>query len=101
MVTGNLRAKNIAVGGQEIYVSGNLMIEEILCGSYNHGETIVQGDLTVKRVQTKMETTRMPGLKSELLMERIIFIHWIMEIMFHGIISHLINMACRTCPYWI
>ncbi|MEQ7049869.1 hypothetical protein [Paenibacillus alvei] len=29
----------------------------------------------------------MPGLKSELLMERIIFIHWIMEIMFHGIIS--------------
>ncbi|EPY13654.1 MULTISPECIES: hypothetical protein [Paenibacillus] len=55
MVTGNLRAKNIAVGGQEIYVSGNLMIE--LCGSYNHGESIVQGDLTVKRVQTKMETT--------------------------------------------
>jgi hypothetical protein len=46
MVTGNLHAKNIAVGGQEIYVSGNLMIEEILCGSYNHGETIVQGDLS-------------------------------------------------------
>ncbi|UNK15789.1 hypothetical protein MNQ98_14555 [Paenibacillus sp. N3/727] len=46
MVTGNLSAKNIAVGGQEIYVSGNLMSEEILCGSYNHGETIVQGDLS-------------------------------------------------------
>ncbi|WP_409343629.1 hypothetical protein [Paenibacillus sp. MBLB4367] len=46
MVTGNLSAKNIAVGGQEIYVLGNLMIEEILCGSYNHGETIVKGDLS-------------------------------------------------------
>ncbi|WP_028546467.1 hypothetical protein [Paenibacillus taiwanensis] len=46
MVTGNLSAKNIAVGGQEIYVSGNLMVEEILCGSYNHGETIVKGDLS-------------------------------------------------------
>lgn len=46
LVTGNLSAKNIAVGGQEIYVSGNLMIEEILCGSYNHGETIVKGDLS-------------------------------------------------------
>jgi len=46
VVTGNLSAKNIAVGGQEIYVSGNLMIEEIVCGSYNHGETIVKGDLS-------------------------------------------------------
>ncbi|WP_239331172.1 hypothetical protein [Paenibacillus sp. ACRRX] len=46
MVIGNLSAKNIAVGGQEIYVSGNLLVAEILCGSYNHGETIVKGDLS-------------------------------------------------------
>lgn len=45
MVMGNLTAKNIAVGGQEIYVEGNLLVEEILCGSYNHGETIVKGNL--------------------------------------------------------
>lgn len=44
---GNLSAKkNMAVGDQEIYIRGNLLIEEILCGSYNHGETIVEGNLT-------------------------------------------------------
>lgn len=46
MVIGDLHARNITVGGQEIYVSGNLTSEEILCGSYNHGETIVKGDLS-------------------------------------------------------
>ncbi|MCX7747069.1 MAG: hypothetical protein N2645_09295 [Clostridia bacterium] len=46
MVMGNLNAKNMAVGGQEIYVKGNLTVEEILCGSYNHGETIVKGNLS-------------------------------------------------------
>ncbi|PCD84350.1 hypothetical protein AB9L15_12445 [Lysinibacillus fusiformis] len=45
MVMGNLTAKNIAVGGQEIYVHGHLTVEDILCGSYNHGETIVNGHL--------------------------------------------------------
>ncbi|MFD0589272.1 hypothetical protein ACFQZE_14880 [Paenibacillus sp. GCM10027627] len=45
MVMGNLTAKNMAVGGQEVYVGGNLLVEEILCGSYNHGETIVVGHL--------------------------------------------------------
>ncbi|TVX89772.1 hypothetical protein [Paenibacillus agilis] len=45
MVMGNLTAKNIAVGGQEIYVQGDLLVEEILCGSYNHGEAIVNGNL--------------------------------------------------------
>lgn len=45
MVMGNLMAKNIAVGGQEIYVHGNLTVENILCGSYNHGEAIVNGNL--------------------------------------------------------
>ncbi|WP_155593813.1 hypothetical protein [Lysinibacillus cavernae] len=45
LVMGNLTAKNIAVGGQEIYVHGDLSVEDILCGSYNHGETIVKGNL--------------------------------------------------------
>ncbi|MHA7966981.1 hypothetical protein ACX93W_22970 [Paenibacillus sp. CAU 1782] len=47
MVIGNLSAKNITAGGQEIYVSGNLAVEELFCGSYNHGETIVKGHLNV------------------------------------------------------
>ncbi|MGG4441649.1 hypothetical protein [Brevibacillus fortis] len=45
MVMGDLTAKNMAVGGLEIYIEGNLLVEEILCGSYNHGETIVKGNL--------------------------------------------------------
>ncbi|WP_243643937.1 hypothetical protein [Paenibacillus pinisoli] len=48
IVTGNLSAKNIAVGGQEVYVAGDLSVEEILCGSYNHGEMIVEGNLNAK-----------------------------------------------------
>ncbi|MEK5280746.1 MULTISPECIES: hypothetical protein [Paenibacillus] len=65
LVTGNLSAKNIAVGGQEIYVSGNLMIEEILCGSYNHGETIVKGDLSAAvLVQDDEYSFKVDGHKS-------------------------------------
>jgi hypothetical protein len=65
MVTGNMNAKNIAVGGQEIYVSGNLMIEEILCGSYNHGETIVKGDLSAAvLVQDDEYSFKVDGHKS-------------------------------------
>lgn len=65
MVTGNMSAKNIAVGGQEIYVSGNLMIQEILCGSYNHGETIVKGDLSAAvLVQDDEYNLKVDGQKS-------------------------------------
>lgn len=60
-----MSAKNIAVGGQEIYVSGNLMIEEILCGSYNHGETIVKGDLSAAvLVQDDEYSFKVDGYKS-------------------------------------
>ncbi|WP_068776524.1 hypothetical protein [Paenibacillus sp. FJAT-26967] len=65
MVIGNLTAKNITVGGQEIYVSGNLIIEEILCGSYNHGETIVKGDLSAAvLVQDDEYSFKVDGQKS-------------------------------------
>lgn len=65
MVIGNLNAKNIIVGGQEIYVSGNLLIEEILCGSYNHGETIVKGNLsTAVLVQDDEYRVKVEGQKS-------------------------------------
>lgn len=65
MVTGNMNAKNIAVGSQEIYVSGNLMIEEILCVSYNHGVTIVKGDLSAAvLVQDGQYSFKVDGHKS-------------------------------------
>lgn len=48
VVLGNLRAKNIAFGGQETYVRGNVIVEELLCGSYNHGEMKVDGNVSAK-----------------------------------------------------
>jgi len=38
IVLGNLRAKNVCVGGQIIYITGYIAVEEMLMGIYNHGE---------------------------------------------------------------
>lgn len=48
LVLGDLKAKNIATGGQLISVWGNLTVEEILCGSYNHGEMYVSKNISAK-----------------------------------------------------
>jgi hypothetical protein len=48
LVLGNIKAKNIAVGGQLICIHGNLIVEELLCGSYNHGTMYVYGDVKAK-----------------------------------------------------
>ena len=50
MVFKNLKAQNIAVGGQEIYVKGNLDVKELLCGSYNHGSMTVKGDVKARYI---------------------------------------------------
>jgi hypothetical protein len=46
MVFGDLHVGNVAVGGQEIYVQGDLHVTGLLWGHYNHGELIVKGDCT-------------------------------------------------------
>ena len=46
VVLGDLHAKNIAIGGQNFYVRGNVNVEGVFCGSYNHGETHVDGNLS-------------------------------------------------------
>lgn len=48
IILGNLRAKNIVVGGQLISVWGDVSVEEILCGSYNHGQMYVSNNITAK-----------------------------------------------------
>lgn len=48
VVLGNLHAQNMAVGGQQIYVRGNLEVDELLWGGYNHGDLHVKGDATGK-----------------------------------------------------
>ena len=38
IVLGNLKAKNMCVGGQLIYITGYIAVEEMIMGVYNHGE---------------------------------------------------------------
>ena len=48
IVLGDLTAENIVVGGQEIYVQGNLKVSGLYWGDYNHGELAVQGKIEMK-----------------------------------------------------
>jgi hypothetical protein len=44
-VLGDLQARNMVVGGQEIYVTGNLQVSELFWGDYNHGDLTVAGNV--------------------------------------------------------
>lgn len=48
VVLGNLQAQNIAVGGQVIYIQGNLLVNELCWGDYNHGDLHVKGNAAAK-----------------------------------------------------
>ncbi|RAV28437.1 hypothetical protein [Sinomicrobium soli] len=47
IVLGNLKAGNIVVGGQEIYVAGDLEVNGLYWGDYNHGNLVVNGHIGV------------------------------------------------------
>ncbi len=44
IVIGDLRAQHIVVGGQELYVTGNMQVTELFWGDYNHGALTVKGN---------------------------------------------------------
>ena len=46
IVLGNLRIGNILVSGQEVYVTGKLMVDEVFWGDYNHGDVRVLSTAT-------------------------------------------------------
>ena len=48
IVLGDIRTHNIAVGGQNITIFGNVIVENIVCGNYNHGNMMVKGDIQAK-----------------------------------------------------
>jgi len=48
VVLGNLQAQNMAIGGQMIYIQGNLLVNELCWGDYNHGELHVKGNAAAK-----------------------------------------------------
>ncbi|WP_339190957.1 hypothetical protein MKX33_13360 [Paenibacillus sp. FSL R5-0490] len=45
VVLGNLITPYMIVGGQEIYITGNLYVEDMFWGDYNHGELTVRGNV--------------------------------------------------------
>jgi hypothetical protein len=47
IVLGNLHVNTMLVGGQEIYVTGNLVVKELFWGDYNHGSLRVLGDAEI------------------------------------------------------
>lgn len=47
VVLGDLRANTMLVGGQEIYVTGSLAVEELFWGDYNHGSLRVLGNASI------------------------------------------------------
>jgi formylmethanofuran dehydrogenase subunit C len=47
-VLGDLRARNMVVGGQEIYVTGNVTVDELFWGHYNHGMLTVKGGASAR-----------------------------------------------------
>jgi predicted DNA-binding WGR domain protein len=47
VILGNLYCNNIVVGGQEIYVCGDLNVKEVFWGDYNHGDLVVKGKINV------------------------------------------------------
>ncbi|KGE13119.1 hypothetical protein [Sphingobacterium deserti] len=45
IVLGDLLAENVLVGGQEIYICGNLHVRGLFWGDYNHGSLHVEGNI--------------------------------------------------------
>lgn len=45
IILGNLTANNIAVGGQDLKVNGDLIVSDFFLGSYNHGTATVLGNV--------------------------------------------------------
>ena len=62
IVLGNLQAGNMLVGGQEIYVTGDLTVEEVFWGDYNHGDLHVCGEASATAfVETEDYSVKIEG----------------------------------------
>jgi hypothetical protein len=49
-VLGNLSADSIAIGGQVVWVKGNVEVNSVCLGEYNHGEMLIEGDFNAALV---------------------------------------------------
>jgi hypothetical protein len=61
LVTGNLHAKNLVAGGAEIVVLGDLIVDEVIFGYYNHGSITVHGATRAKAIITEYHAFDLRG----------------------------------------
>jgi hypothetical protein len=61
LVTGNLRAKNLVSGGSEIVVLGDLIVDGVVFGFYNHGSITVYGATRAKAIITEYHAFDLRG----------------------------------------
>ncbi|WP_155972748.1 hypothetical protein [Paenibacillus sp. Leaf72] len=52
IVLGDMRASHMVVGGQEIHIAGDLQVEKMFWGDYNHGDLIVEGHMQAELMMT-------------------------------------------------
>jgi hypothetical protein len=61
LVTGNLRAKNLVTGGSEIVVLGDLIVDGVIFGFYNHGSITVFGATRAQAIITEYHAIDLRG----------------------------------------
>ena len=61
LVTGDLRAKNLVTGGAEIVVLGDLIVDGVIFGFYNHGSITVHGATRAKAIITEYHSFDLRG----------------------------------------
>ncbi|HEY5922823.1 MAG TPA: hypothetical protein VIV11_14190 [Kofleriaceae bacterium] len=61
LVTGNVHAKNLIAGGAEIVILGDLIVDEVIFGYYNHGSITVHGTTRAKAIITEYHAFDLRG----------------------------------------
>ncbi|HEX5063957.1 MAG TPA: hypothetical protein VFV99_31475 [Kofleriaceae bacterium] len=61
LVTGNVHAKNLVAGGSEIVILGDLIVDEVIFGYYNHGSITVHGTTRAKAIITEYHSFDLRG----------------------------------------
>jgi hypothetical protein len=61
LVTGNLHAKNLVTGGSEIVVLGDLIVDGVIFGFYNHGSITVYGATRAQAIITEYHAFDLRG----------------------------------------
>ena len=61
LVTGNVHAKNLVAGGSEIVILGDLIVDEVIFGYYNHGSITVHGATRAKAIITEYHSFDLRG----------------------------------------